>query len=90
MEPVNSKSMLAFLYNQMEKLDKGEITAQEGAAQAMLASQATNLLRYELQRVKTEIEVSKFKHSIDNSNIRLREIESKGFDDKLLQVKDNE
>ena len=55
MEPVNTKSLLVFLFNQMEKLNKGEIDWQTANAQAKLASQASNLLNYELKRTIVEM-----------------------------------
>ena len=48
--PVNTKSLLAFIFNQMERLNCGEIDANTACAQAKLASQTSNLLNYELKR----------------------------------------
>ena len=42
MAPANSKSLLAFIFDQMEKLNRNEITAEQACAQAKLASQASN------------------------------------------------
>jgi len=80
MEPVNTKSLLVFLFNQMEKLNKGEIDWQTANAQAKLASQASNLLNYELKRTIVEMRL----HAIGQSvQPRLREIESKKFDNTI-------
>lgn len=49
MEPVNTKSLLVFVFHQMERLNSGEIDANTACAQAKLASQACNLLNYELK-----------------------------------------
>jgi hypothetical protein len=57
----------------MEKLDKKEITVQEGQAQANLAKQANNLLNYELKRAEVLLK-------LEGSNIKLRDIEGKNFD----------
>lgn len=76
MAPVNSKSLLHFIFDQMEKLDRKEITVQEGQAQANLAKQANNLLTYELKRAETLLK-------LQGSEIQLREIESKAFDNTL-------
>lgn len=76
MTPMNSKSLLHFIFNQMEKLDKKEITVQEGQAQANLSKQANNLLNYELKRAQTLL-------SLKGSDIILREIESKTFDNTI-------
>lgn len=76
MTPVNSKSLLHFIFDQMEKLDRKEITVQEGQAQANLAKQANNLLTYELKRAQTLLQ-------LQGSEIQLREIESKNFDNTI-------
>ena len=76
MTPMNSKSLLHFIFDQMEKLDQKEITVQEGQAQANLAKQANNLLTYELKRAQTLL-------ALKGSEIELREIESKSFDNTI-------
>ena len=45
MQPVNSKSLLHFVFNEMEKLSRREIDVNEANAQANLAKQANNLLK---------------------------------------------
>ena len=80
MEPVNTKSLLVFLFNQMEKLNKGEIDWQTANAQAKLASQASNLLNYELKRTIVEMRLQSIGQSVQP---RLREIESKKFDNTI-------
>ena len=80
MQPVNSKSLFAFICGQMEKLDRKEMTVQEATAQSNLAKQANNVLTYELKRAETQMKLQA--HNKEHfSNIQLREIESKGFDD---------
>lgn len=82
MKPVNSKSLLAFLFDQMEKLDKGEVDVETAKAQASLAHQVNGLMNYELKRAKTIIDINK--HNFDyKRNVALREIESKNFNDTL-------
>lgn len=84
--PVNTKSLLAFVFNQMEKLNRGEIDAQTACAQAKLASQATNLLNYELKRTLVQIKLQEhYGYGTGAGDVRLREIESKSFDDKIKQ-----
>lgn len=79
MKPVNSKSLLAFVFGQMEKLDKKEIDVDEAKAQASLAKQANNIIRYELDLLNTKMKLDS--HNRDNNtDIELREIESKSFD----------
>ena len=80
MKPVNSKSLFAFICGQMDKLDKKEIDVAEAQSQANLARQANNILAYELKRADTMVKLSEH-NKITGENIRLREIESKGFDD---------
>lgn len=84
MQPVNSKSLFAFICEKMDKLDKKEITVEEANSQSNLARQAINLLNYELDRAATEIKTAQAAKDL-GVNIRLREIESKGFDDTTNQ-----
>lgn len=79
--PVNSKSLLAFIFNQMEKLDAGEIDTNKACAQAKLASQANNVLNYELERTKTQIKLKELGQDITPV---LRDVESKAFDDSKV------
>lgn len=78
--PVNTKSLLSFIFNTMEKLDKGEIDTNVACAQAKLASQANNVLDYELKRTIVQMKLKEQGISVDKQPV-LREIESKGFDD---------
>ena len=80
MTPVNSKSLFAFICGQMEKLSESETNVQEAQAQANLAKQAQNILNYELRRAETLVKLSQH-NKITGESIKLREIESKGFDD---------
>lgn len=81
--PVNTKSLLAFIFNQMEKLNSGEIDANTACAQAKLASQASNVLNYELKRTIVQMRMQQICAGNQNTEVRLREIESKGFDDTI-------
>ena len=83
--PVNTKSLLAFIFCQMEKLDSGAIDAQTAMAQAKLASQANNLLDYELKRTIVQIKLEQIVKGTQAIEPRLREIESKAFDDTLIE-----
>lgn len=83
MQPVNSKSLLAFLYSQMEKLDKKEIDVQTAQAQANLAKQANNILTYELKRAEVEMKLVDFNNG-KNEKVRIRQVESKSFDDSQM------
>lgn len=80
--PVNTKSFLAFIFNTMEKLDKGLIDTNVACAQAKLMSQANNVLDYELKRTLTQIKLKEM-GMLQDKNPVLREIESKGFDNTL-------
>lgn len=77
MEPVNTKSLLAFIFRQMERLSAGDIDAQTAQAQAKLASQASNVLNYELKRTIVQMRMKQIGAGIDAQDITLREIESK-------------
>ena len=80
--PVNTKSFLAFIFNTMEKLDKGVIDTNVACAQAKLMSQANNVLDYELKRTLTQIKLKEM-GMLQDKNPVLREIESKGFNNTL-------
>jgi hypothetical protein len=79
MKPVNNKSLLHFIFDQMEKLDKKEIDVQTAKAQSMLARQANSALNYEINRVNTIIKVDDYnrKHGTD---IKIKNAEGVNFD----------
>jgi hypothetical protein len=79
MTPVNNKSMLAFIFMQMEKLDKNEIDVQTASAQANLAKQANNALMYELKRADVQMKLTQH-NAVYKDGLKLREAESKNFD----------
>ena len=79
MTPVNTKSLLAFVFNQMEKLDSKEIDVDTANAQSKLVQQANNLIRAEHERSRVKMELAKHNQEF-NQSIVLREIESKNFD----------
>lgn len=78
MKPINNKSLIAFLFNQMEKLDNDEIDVQKAREQANLSKQVNNAMKYELDRAKVKMELTKH-NAIYKDGIDLREIESKNF-----------
>jgi hypothetical protein len=78
MTPVNNKSMIAFLFNQMDKLDRDEIDVQKAREQGNLAKQVNNAMKYELDRAKTKMELTKH-NAIYKDGLDLRDIESKNF-----------
>lgn len=81
MKPVNNKSMLAFLFDQMEKLNAKEISVDEAKAQANLAKQANNSLRYEIERSAILIKIDEHNSlNTTKTKVELREVESKNFD----------
>ena len=79
MKPVNNKSRLHFIFDQMEKLDKNDISVDQAKAQANLAKQANNSLKYELDRAKILMEMSEHKRTTGDM-IELREAEGKNFE----------
>ena len=78
MKPVNNKSMIAFLFDQMDKLDKDEIDVQKAREQANLSKQVNNAMKYELDRAKVKMELSKH-NAIYKDGVDLRDIESINF-----------
>ena len=79
MKPVNNKSLTAFLFDQMEKLQNGEITESQAMAQVSIAKQINSQMRYELERANTIMKLAQFQIETGN-NVQVREIESKNFD----------
>ena len=77
MTPTNNKSLLHFIFNQMEKLDKKEIDIDEAKTQALLAKQANNALKYELDRANVHMKLAE--HNRDAARIDLRNVESHNF-----------
>ena len=74
--PVNTKSLLAFIFNQMSRLNSGEIDWQTANAQAKLASQASNLLIVQLR-------LREIGGGLQATEPQLREIEGKDFDSTI-------
>lgn len=80
MQPVNNKSMLHFIFNQMEKLDNGDVTIEQAREQANLAKQANNALNYELKRADIEMKLTAH-NAIYKDGLKLREAEGKNFEE---------
>jgi len=83
MKPVNSKSLFTFICDQMDKLQEASITVEQAKAQANLAKQANNILKYELDRTNTLMKIAEFNKDNENSKVYLREIESKAFENTI-------
>jgi hypothetical protein len=66
----------------MEKLDNGQIDVQQAREQSNLCKQANNLLKYELDRAKVQMELTKH-NAVYKDGLILREIESKQFDNTI-------
>jgi hypothetical protein len=80
MKPVNSKSLFSFICDQMEKLQESSISVEQAKAQANLAKQANNILKYELDRASVLMKIAEFNRENENNKVEIREIESKPFD----------
>ena len=79
MKPVNNKSMLHFLFDQMEKLDNGTIDINQANTQANLVKQANNLMRYELEKVKVMMQLNEHNATF-HKQIEIRDVELKNFE----------
>jgi hypothetical protein len=79
MTPVNNKSLIAFLFDQMEKLDSNTIDVEQAKAQANLAKQVNNAMKYELDLANTKIKVAEFNKTND-LKVEIRNAESKNFE----------
>ena len=78
MKPVNNKSLTAFLFDQMEKLNNDEIDTSKALAQVSLAKQINSQMRYELERARVLMQLTQH-NAIYKDGSNLREIESKNF-----------
>lgn len=74
MQSKTNKDLFAHICEQMERLGQKKITVDEAKGQAALAKQANNLLRYELDRVKTEMKVREYNEA-NKTGFSVREIE---------------
>ena len=79
MMPVKNNSLNGFLFDQMDKLDKETITVEQAKAQANLAKQVNNAMKYELDLVSTKMKISEFNKTAD-VKVEMRNCESKNFD----------
>jgi hypothetical protein len=79
MKPVNNKSMIAFLFDQMDKLDNDQIDVQKAKEQSNLAKQINNSMKYELDRAKVKMEITEH-NSIYKKGLVLRNVESSPFE----------
>lgn len=77
MTPTNNKSLLHFIFGQMEKLDNKEIDIDQAKSMALLAKQANNSLKYELDRANVQMKLAE--HNLDRIRIDLRNAESSNF-----------
>ena len=78
MQPVNTESLLSLIFETMGKLDRGEINPNTACAQAKLASQAINVLMYEIKRSEMILRLWDNGYPI-SQRPDFRDIESKGF-----------
>lgn len=76
MKPVNNKSLIVFLFDQMDKLDKKEIDVKDAQAQASLAKQVNNALNYELKRADIQMKLTAH-NAVYKDGLKLREAETK-------------
>ena len=79
MKPINNKSLLHFIFDQMEKLDSGNTTVEQAKAQANLAKQANNSLKYEIERSRLLMDLENHRKETGNT-IEFRNAEGKNFD----------
>jgi hypothetical protein len=78
MKPTNNKSMISFLFEQMDKLDNDEITIEKAKEQANLAKQVNSSLKYELDRARVKMELTKH-NAIYKDGANMRDAEINNF-----------
>lgn len=69
-QQVNTKNLLTFIYGQMDKLDRKEIDPNTACAQAKLASQASNILNYELKRTIVQLKLREINQAVELPELR--------------------
>lgn len=79
MKPINNKSLIHFVFDQMEKLDNKEIGVNEAKAQAGLVKVANESLRYEIERARLLMDLDKYNRQ-SGTDYMLRNVEGKNFD----------
>ncbi len=79
MKPINNKSLLHFIFDTMEKLDQQSVSVDVAKAQAHLAKQANNSLKYEIERTRLLIDLDKHRAETGNA-IDFRNAEGKNFE----------
>ena len=88
MRPVNEKSLLHHLFDQMDKLANREITTEEAQAQAKLAGEANKLFKQEMDRARLIMDLQNHAEATGNI-VTLREIASKGFEDTTNTIENS-
>lgn len=79
MKPINNKSLLHFVFEQMEKLSSGEISIAQAKAQAQLAKSANACFKYELDRINTVMMIEEYA-ARTGRKVEFRQVEGKNFD----------
>jgi len=80
MQAKNTKSLFHFLTEVMSRLSDGEISVEEAKAQAIVAQQANNILKYELERARLLMQLDIHNQNQNFKRLELREAESTAFD----------
>jgi len=57
MKPTDNKSLLNFIFEQMEKLDNSEIDCDQAKAQAQLAKEANNAMIYDIKKAELILKI---------------------------------
>lgn len=70
MKPKNTKTLLTFIFDQMDKLDRGEISTETAREQANLCKQANNTMRYDLDKATVQMKLSEH-NKAHGTNIKI-------------------
>jgi hypothetical protein len=66
------EKLVELLFDQMEKLDKHEISKDQANSQALLAKQINTVMRIDIDRAQTEIKIREF-NAKNNESIKLKD-----------------
>ena len=79
MKPVNNKSVAAHLFSLLEQVQNDEVSIEKAIASTKITNELNKCFKYEVDRADVKMRIEKHNKEF-NSNIELREVESKNFE----------
>jgi hypothetical protein len=82
MKPTDNRTLLAFIFEQMDKLDNKQIDCLTATTQAKLAKEANNSLMYEIKRTELIMDIQRSGIKLDEFG-KINVINKKGVPVKM-------